>query len=492
MSAQSPYEMHVERDLKLAVPARFRMPSLEGIGTKQTRSIKRATTVFYDTPDLVLAAWGCLLRYRQSEGWTVKLAELGIAETLDRPEQAFAGRDDEVPPPALELLSAVLRGRAVRPVARMTTVRTRTVIADVESPRLDVVDDRVRTDESGPRAFRQIEIELRDPDGASLRDEVVQRLVRAGAELGDRRTKYGWVLADRTPPPEVPTPHLGPGSLTSDVVRAALASATRMLVAEDARIRSGDEPEAVHQARVAVRRLRSDLRAFRPVLDAEWTDRIRDELDWLGEALGTVRDREVLAERITDAGRKLDAADVTPLIRVLREEIDDGRRELDAGLHSRRYFGLLDELVEAARTPPLAVEDLPAADALRESVDRAWRRLRRSAKTARADGTNEELHQVRIEAKRLRYTSEALAPVFGKRATRLARGANALQDVLGEHHDAVVARDWLREHANVDGTETTFAVGEVSALELVARDEARGKWRAAWKKARRARPTKWK
>ena len=99
---------------------------------------------------------------------------------------------------------------------------------------------------------------------------------------------------------------------------------------------------------------------------------------------------------------------------------------------------------------------------------------------------------MRIEAKRVRYTCEALAPVLGKRASRLARAANELQDVLGEHQDAVVAGDWLRAHSAADGVVTAFTVGELAALELVARDDARSRWPAAWKTVRRLRPAKWK
>ena len=89
-------------------------------------------------------------------------------------------------------------------------------------------------------------------------------------------------------------------------------------------------------------------------------------------------------------------------------------------------------------------------------------------------------------------TNEALAPVFGKRAAALARSAKELQDVLGEHQDAVVARDWLREHASADGSHTAFALGELAAMQLVIRDNARARWKESWKSMRRSRPTKWK
>src|SRR5512132_3290095 len=81
--------MHIERDLKLSVPPRFRMPNLAEYGAIQTGPPQQSTTIFYDTADLALAGWGCLLRHRTREGWTVKLPDLGTGDGLERPEIAF-------------------------------------------------------------------------------------------------------------------------------------------------------------------------------------------------------------------------------------------------------------------------------------------------------------------------------------------------------------------------------------------------------------------
>ena len=153
---------------------------------------------------------------------------------------------------------------------------------------------------------------------------------------------------------------------------------------------------------------------------------------------------------------------------------------------------LLDQLVDAANARRLAIVDGLALELLRPAIRRAWRRLRRAAKQARRQPADDALHRVRIAAKRLRYTSDALAPVFGKRAQRLARGATDLQDVLGEHQDAVVARSWLRDHVAADGTAGAYAVGELAALELIARDAAREHWTRVWSGLRRWRPAKWR
>ncbi len=113
-------------------------------------------------------------------------------------------------------------------------------------------------------------------------------------------------------------------------------------------------------------------------------------------------------------------------------------------MRSPRYLALLDHLVDAAREPALAldadVDDLELAGFAR----RPWRKLRKAVDALGDDPSDHELHRVRIRAKRARYASEAVAPVFGKRAREFARAMAAVQDVLGEHQDAVVASEWLR------------------------------------------------
>lgn len=485
--------MHIERDLKLSVPPRFRMPNLAEYGAIQTGPPRQSTTIFYDTADLALAGWGCLLRHRTREGWTVKLPDLGTGDGLERPEIAFDGPPGDPPAAALELLIAFLRGRSVAPVARMKMLRKRIVIPEGRggATLLEVVDDRVTADGGARRTMRQLEIELRDASAGELRDRVVGALTNAGAEAGDRRTKYAWVLGDRVPAPEVSAPSITPRSTAADVARYGLATSVIALIHRDADVRGASDPEAVHQARVVVRRLRSDLRTFKGVLHVEWTRALRMELDWLGEILGRVRDRQVLAARLRE-GRDADDGDIGPVIGILEDEVARARVDLADAMGSERYRRLLDDLIDAARNPRVYPAEGTAAAVLRPAVDRSWKRLRKAVRAVRADPAGHELHPVRIEAKRLRYTCEMLGPVFGKRARRLASAAKELQDVLGQYQDAVVARDWLRDHSAADGASTAFALGELAALEVVARDRAEAEWPAVWKALRRRRPTKWR
>jgi CHAD domain-containing protein len=108
---------------------------------------------------------------------------------------------------------------------------------------------------------------------------------------------------------------------------------------------------------------------------------------------------------------------------------------------------------------------------------------------AQQDESDEALHATRIRAKRVRYAAEAVAPVFGKPARAFARAAATLQDVLGEHQDAVVASAWLREAAGP--TAQAFAAGQLAAIEAEAARSARAAWPSAWKTLSRKRLRFW-
>jgi CHAD domain-containing protein len=154
----------------------------------------------------------------------------------------------------------------------------------------------------------------------------------------------------------------------SDVVAASIASGLSRMIRHDPGVRLGDDPEHVHQARVGTRRLRSDLRTFRSVLDGNWLVSIRDELGWLADALGEVRDADVLTERLRAKIAGLPDGDVRPaaaLMRRLANQRNEARARLLEVMDGERYINLLDRLAQAAAGPPLAA----AAPAPTEPAD---------------------------------------------------------------------------------------------------------------------------
>ena len=209
------------------------------------------------------------------------------------------------------------------------------------------------------------------------------------------------------------------------------------------------------------------------MLDQDVTEPLRDELKWLGGELGPVRDAEVIRDRL-----RHDVADQPPplVIGPVRRRADTtmSRRHREAhraaihAMTSDRYRALLDELrrVDQAVTGKRAGK--PARKVLRRDIRRAHRRMERALDQAQAgDGpSDEELHEVRKAAKRVRYAAESVVDVFGSPAKELAERMEAAQDTLGEHQDSVVIRDVLTaiaREAQRDG-ETTFTYGRLHAL----------------------------
>jgi CHAD domain-containing protein len=248
---------------------------------------------------------------------------------------------------------------------------------------------------------------------------------------------------------------------------------------------------------VATRRLRSDLRTFGALVDEQWADGLRDELRWLGDVLGAVRDADVLIGRIEDADERLPETDRQAgktLVDQLRADRDRARTQLLRALRSDRYDALLDRLVAAAQRPRLLlrVDDAGDEALLRGVVRRPWERLRDAVRALPPDPTDAQLHSVRIHVKRARYAAEAVEPAIGKRARTFARALVDVQDALGEHQDAVVAAEWLRRAATrSEDASGAFAAGLLAANEREAAEAARDTWREAWAQADRKRVRGW-
>jgi CHAD domain-containing protein len=493
----------VEREVKLGAPTWFRMPSLDGIGGPGTlmsvRPAEELETVYLDTPDLRLTRWGVCLRHRARYGWTVKLPIEETAGLLVRGEFDFPGDDPGAPPDdALDLVRAYVRTSTLEPVLLLRTVRRATDVRDPRGIRVaEVVDDEVTVLHGSTGAFRELEVELEESAPPGLVDALLARLRSAGAGQLDPTPKYVRALAPRsTAPPEVEPAILGVWPRAGQAISAALARSVAHLLRHDAVVRIDTDPEGVHQARVATRRLRSDLRTFRELLDPVWTDSLREELRWLGNALGEARDTDVLLSRLRGRVAGI-AATEAPGAAEAVETLERRDKEIHAALlvvlRSERYVTLLDRLVAAANAPVLLpAADGPAAEQLSPLVRRPWKKLRQAVRAAGDEPSDEALHEIRIRAKRARYAAEAVAPVRGAAARRFASAAAKLQEVLGEHHDAIVAENWLRGWAFEDRSpDGAFAAGILAGIERAAAIEARAGWWKAWRRLDKRRLRDW-
>src|SRR5205085_6240773 len=119
-------------------------------------------------------------------------------------------------------------------------------------------------------------------------------------------------------PPDPPIPPLGRDPSAALVVRVAIASSVQRLLTHDPVVRLDAGQVGVHQARVSTRRLRSDLKTFGPLVDQAWADGLRADLKGLADALGHVRDADVLGARLEKAAGRLDRADAPHAMRLVR------------------------------------------------------------------------------------------------------------------------------------------------------------------------------
>ncbi len=479
-----------ERELKLAAASDFRMPSIFGLvgGVVRQAPPERTESTYYDTEDLRLARWGASLRHRPGEGWTVKLPAERDAPFLVRPEIVFDGSGGEPPAAAVELVRGFVRSETLRERVQMTTRRRRTELHDTDGGLIaGVVDDAVaiRNGSGWRTGFRELEVEIGDEMTPSLLDALVERLRQAGAGAPDQTAKYIRAL-DRTEAlrPEIAVADLGPDASAGDVVQRALALSVIRLIRHDAVVRLDLDPEGVHQARVATRRLRSDLRTFRPLVEREWSTALRAELGWIAGTLGEVRDGDVLLARLRASARELPTPRVAPAgaaIETLERARASAFEVLGEALRSERYVGLLDRLVETANAPALRSRaGEPAADAIPALVRRPWHKLVKRVDHAGDDPSDALLHEIRIRTKRVRYAADAATPVVGKPARALAHAAAHLQGVLGDLNDARVAADWLERWATGADGEPARAAAALAERERAAASELRRSWRVAW------------
>jgi CHAD domain-containing protein len=460
----------------------------------------RLSARYFDTARLDLLQRGITLRHRRDlsgtgeDLWTVKLPDGGKSATvLARTEVSWPGTEVDIPLEARRLLTAVLQDKELRAVAAFVTVRRRREVRDEDGRRLaELDDDRVTVTAPTGKVFRQIEVEL-DGGDADLIGRLSKLLRRSGASASSQGEKLRLALADRIAEMDIgaPAPAVPPATL-GQLFQARTVSSLTQLVSHDIGLRLDRQSEDVHQARVAGRRLRSDIKTFRPILDRGWVEETTNELRWWGDVLGTVRDLDVLDERIAGHAGGADDPDAdgfAAIATAISARRAPAWEDLREGLESDRYLRLLIRLEAATVTPPLvAAGSSPgigpadgAKDSLGAVVGRPWRHLRDTVRQLPPDPSDAQLHRVRIRAKQLRYAAESAAAVIGAPAESLARAAAALQTELGDHHDAAVAEEALRSLVPALDRAGAFVAGQCVAVEREVARTHRSTWPAAWR-----------
>lgn len=445
---------------------------VRAVSAVTARGVTELDAVYHDTQDLRLTAGALTLRRRTGgadEGWHLKFpVGDGVRDEIRAP------LSDTLPDELAALVRSRVRGAELTPVVRLRTSRDTSLLVDEAGRTLaEVAVDTVRAERRPARTgkrtgsataeWTEIEVELADDGDPALLDAVEKVLRKAGVRPASAKSKLARALAETAPA----TKGAGPGRRSGAALKSAPVTAgdhvlayvreqAEAIVSYDPAVRR-DLPDSVHQLRVATRRMRSAFRTYKQVLDRDATRPIAAELKWLAGELGVDRDQEVLAERIT-AG--IEAHDTTLLLGPVhaRLRIWDGAGRTDARtrtlavLDSARYLRLLDSVAALLADPPLLERaDRKPAKVLPRAVVKDYERLAGRVEHALGLAPGEErdlaLHDARKAAKRARYAADAAEPALGKPAKRFSKRMKAVQTVLGDHQDSVVARDALRDLA---------------------------------------------
>ncbi len=516
-----------EIERKFVAPDGFALPDLTaipGVASVDDPVELDLDATYYDTTTLALARHRMTLRRRRGghdAGWHLKRPAGGDRTELQLPP---TGRSSRVPGALITEVWVVSRGDALVPIARIRNRRTEWAVRDTHGVVLALISaDSVASEsyeaaggERTSRQWHELEAELVEGSRDFLAT-LTDALVKAGAQIADSPSKLAQALGDLFPAQNEDHAHgVGeprpPSSWSDRTVGAYLRQHRDELIRNDPLARAED-PDGVHDMRVAIRRLRATLRTFRSMLDRDRTEPLRDELQWLGGLLGAVRDSDVMLLRFDDAlAAESPDTIIGPVAARIHERLGtstgQARKELAAGLTSPRYAHILDELDAVVDGDLIQATEQRLRRTARKAVRRADVRLDvaltlperptgvpfpSSSSTPAPVSRDAALHDARKAYKRARYAAEALAPAAGAPARRLAKRLRTLQDILGEHQDSVVAAQLLRDYgmrAHLDG-DNAFTYGMLYARQTAAGERELTDLNRARRRARRRGGRAW-
>ncbi|GAA2395177.1 CHAD domain-containing protein [Streptomyces coeruleofuscus] len=445
------------------------LTGVAGVAAVLDKGVAHLDATYYDTADERLAASSVTLRRRtggSDAGWHLKFPVApGVRDEIQAP------LSDTLPGELAGLVRSRVRHGELLPVVRLRSDRDVRHLVDADGRLLaEVSVDAVRADRltagGGEAQWTEIEVELADGGDPAFLDKVEKRLRKAGIRPSASASKLARALAETAPHQRRASAPAGEPVTASDHVLAYVRAQRDAIVELDPAVRR-DAEDSVHCMRVATRRLRSTFKSYGEILDRTVTDSVGDELKWLAGELGLDRDREVLTERLTAALDEVPATLVRgPVAERLhtwvRTEHGGARVRLIGVLDSRRYLALLDTLDALIADPPLGKAAgkkprKPIAEAVQKDFRKVAGLVERAVELEPGTDRDVAIHEARKKTKRARYAAEAARPALGKPAKDLVKSMKALQILLGEHQDSVMARQALRELSAV-----AHAAGESS------------------------------
>jgi triphosphatase len=432
------------------------------------------TDSYYDTDDWRLYRAGYALRVRETDGEveaTMKSLEPADGSLRRRREISEPLADDRLATlgkargPLGSMARKIVGGRALRLLFRIRTRRQRFALRFEDSTgevSLDASEIPVGEDSIN---LRRVEVEIGEAPSPELQgfvDEMQFALELSPATLSKYETGlYASGLdpvGDNGFGPTRIDPSMSAGGVAFAVLRRQFAE----MRDHEGGTRLGEDPEELHDMRVPTRRMRAAIKVFRDALPerARWFE---EELRWVAQALGDVRDMDVQIERFEawkrEAGEGASES-LNKILGITEKRRARARENMLAVLDSDRYEILESSFAEMLRGGPerevaqtngKAVAGEPITAVAPALISRRHRKWRKAAKRLDATSSPEAFHDTRKKGKRLRYTLEFVSEVYGEPVQKLVDPLKALQDDLGDHQDAVVAAGFLRELGTTTG-----------------------------------------
>lgn len=413
------------------------------------------TSVYFDTPEQAVWRSGLSLRVRHDGDrrvQTVKADGGRSAGVFDRPEWEYdiVGDTPDLTDSRGALVESIGRKalRRLAPVFRSEVTRTGALAESGDTAIELVIDHGMVATDAVSMPVCEVELELKHGDVAQLFALARQLDEVAAVRLGVlSKAQRGYLLlAKSSAGPAKAEPVLLESSMSPAEAFVAIAwSCVRHYRLNEAVLTATGDANALHQARVALRRLRSAFTLFRPIVADDRHARLRIELRWLAAVLGDARNLDVLIERTRDPNllERLEHERVVAYCAV---------KDALASVRARRL------MLDLAEWLTVIQHRQPADHHDRSVLAFAIGRLRRLRKRLKTDGavftdlSDSDRHEVRIEAKKLRYATEFFTSLFpGKKAKRrLERFRSALesfQGILGDLGNLPADHDWLVDKA---------------------------------------------
>ena len=411
---------------------------------------KALVSTYYDTPQGDLRKARISLRIREGGGKRVQTLKRGDGFAREEHEQEIATDGLDLSFPALKDALPPAKRKALSPIFTVRVIRRqRTFDFGGSSIELAVDEGEVQAGERA-RRISEVELELKGGDCRPMFELARQLSKTAPLYLSfDGKATQGQGLidgADRSPRRHDKAP-LARGLSAAGAFQAIARNALVQIAANGAVLREADSVEAVHQLRVAVRRLRSAVSTFSDVADDDHAEAIKTELKWLAGACDEARDLDVFAESAAAlVDPTLDLSALAPVVEAARAR---AHAKACAAVASGRFRELVLDTTAWVETGAwLSMggkahakhRDMGAARFAAKALQRRRKRLLKFA--ADLKGADDAArHEARIAAKKLRYAAEAFAPLFDADAKPFIKSVKQLQEELGALNDAAVAAE---------------------------------------------------